>query len=139
MTDSSVLLVLVKSRTGYKNLCRLISRAKLRSPKNESSIDWSELSEFREGLICLTGDLEGPLHRALVNGDFAAADQRLADLKLCFDADHLFIELQRHHQRDKQWFERQLLRLAEKHRLKILATNDFLYTTREHRMALHVF
>src|SRR5258707_2659214 len=139
MTDGSVLPVLVKSRTGYKNLCRLISRAKLRSPKNESSIDWSELSEFREGLICLTGDLEGPLHRALVNGDFAAADKRLADLKLCFDADHLFIELQRHQQRDEQWIERQLLRLAEKHRLKLVATNGVLYATPDQRMALDVF
>src|ERR1700730_13613639 len=139
MTDGSVLPVLVKSRTGYKNLCRLISRAKLRSPKNESSIDWSELSEFREGLICLTGDLEGPLHRALVNGDFAGADKRLADLKLCFDADHLFIELQRHHQRDEQWIERQLLRLAEKHRLKLVATNGVLYATPDQRMALDVF
>ncbi len=41
MTDGSVLPVLVKSRTGYQNLCRLISRAKLRSPKNESAIDWA--------------------------------------------------------------------------------------------------
>lgn len=139
MTDGSVLPVLVKSRTGYKNLCRLISRAKLRSPKNESAIDWSELSEFCEGLICLTGDLEGPLHQALVNGDFAAADKRLADLKLCFDADHLFVELQRHHQRDEQWIERQLLQLAEKHGLKLVATNGVLYATPEQRMALDVF
>lgn len=139
MTDGSVLPILVKSRTGYKNLCRLISRAKLRSPKNESAIDWSELSEFSEGLICLTGDLEGPLYRALVNGDFAAADKRLADLKLCFDSDHLFVELQRHHQRDEQWIERQLLQLAEKHRLKLVATNGVLYATPEQRMALDVF
>lgn len=139
MTDGSVLPILVKSRTGYKNLCRLISRAKLRSPKNESAIDWSELSEFSEGLICLTGDLEGPLHQALVNGDYAAADKRLADLKLCFDADHLFVELQRHHQRDEQWIERQLLQLAEKHRLKLVATNGVLYATPEQRMALDVF
>jgi error-prone DNA polymerase len=139
MTDGSVLPILVRSRTGYKNLCRLISRAKLRSPKNESAIDWSELSEFSEGLICLTGDLEGPLHQALVNGDFAAADKRLADLKLCFDSDHLFVELQRHHQRDEQWIERQLLQLAEKHRLKLVATNGVLYATPEQRMALDVF
>jgi DNA polymerase III, alpha subunit len=66
----SVLPVIVQSRNGYQNLCRLLSRAKLRSPKNESSIRWSELSEFREGLICLTGDEEGPLHRALTLGIF---------------------------------------------------------------------
>src|SRR3984893_17110093 len=38
MEDGSVLPVLVQSRNGYQNLCRLLSRAKLRSPKNESSI-----------------------------------------------------------------------------------------------------
>src|SRR5580692_5317576 len=61
MEDGSVLPVIVQSRNGYQNLCRLLSRARLRSPKNESSIRWSELSEFQEGLICLTGDEEGPL------------------------------------------------------------------------------
>ena len=74
MEDGSVLPVLVQSRIGYQNLCRLLSRAKLRSPKNESSIRWSELSEFQEGLICLTGDEEGPLQKALVTGDFSRAD-----------------------------------------------------------------
>jgi error-prone DNA polymerase len=139
MTDGTVLPVLVKSRIGYQNLCRLISRAKLRSPKNESAIDWGELSEFREGLVCLTGDQEGPLHRALVNGDFAGADKRLADLKRCFDDDHLFVEIQRHHQRDEPWIERQLLLLAEKHRLKLVATNGVLYATPNQRIALDVF
>jgi error-prone DNA polymerase len=139
MTDGSVLPILVKTRTGYKNLCRLISRAKLRSPKNESAIEWAELAEFKEGLLCLTGDTEGPLHRALVSGDFAAADQRLAALKGCFDSDHLFVEIQRHHQRDEPWIERQLRQLAEKHQLKLVATNGVLYATAEQRMALDVF
>ncbi|MBV9876588.1 MAG: error-prone DNA polymerase [Verrucomicrobia bacterium] len=139
MTDGTVLPVLVKSRSGYQNLCRLISRAKLRSPKNESAIDWAELTEFREGLVCLTGDQEGPLHRALTSGDFAGADNRLTDLKRCFGADQLFIEIQRHHQRDEPWIERQLLQLAEKHRLKLVATNGVLYATPEQRLALDVF
>src|ERR1700746_2709400 len=70
MEDGSVLPVLVQSRNGYQNLCRLLSRARLRSPKNESSICWSELPEFQEGLICLTGDEERPLYKDLITGDF---------------------------------------------------------------------
>ncbi|MFY9987806.1 MAG: PHP domain-containing protein, partial [Chthoniobacterales bacterium] len=139
MTDGTVLPVLVKSRIGYQNLCRLISRAKLRSPKNESAIDWAELSEFSEGLVCLTGDQEGPLHRALTSGDFAGADKSLADLKRCFDVDHLFVEIQRHHLRDEPWIELNLLRLAEKHHLKLVATNGVLYATPDQRIALDVF
>src|SRR6202043_2792145 len=127
MEDGSVLPVLVQSRNGYQNLCRLLSRAKLRSPKNESSIGWSELSEFQEGLICLTGDEEGPLQRALRDGNLAQADERLGNLKRCFGADGVFVELQRHHLRQEPWFEQQLIHLAEKHRLKLVATNGVLY------------
>ena len=63
LEDGSVLPVLVINRGGYQNLCRLITRAQLRAPKGESRILWSELEEFHEGLIALTGDTEGPLHR----------------------------------------------------------------------------
>ncbi|MBV9391701.1 MAG: DNA polymerase III subunit alpha, partial [Verrucomicrobia bacterium] len=139
MEDGTVLPVLVQSRAGYNNLCRMLTRAKLRSPKNESSIAWSELFEFAEGLICLTGDEEGPLCRALTNGDYEIADSRLTFLKNIFDADHLFIEIQRHHLRDEQWINHQLCALAERHRLKIVTTNGVLYATPDRRTALDVF
>src|SRR5580698_2069290 len=102
MEEGSVLPVLVQSRNGYQNLCRLLSRARLRSPKNESSIRWSELSEFREGLICLTGDEEGPLQQVLRTGDLLRADQCLDSLKEIFGTDHLFVEIQRHAVRSEQ-------------------------------------
>ena len=65
MDDGSVLPVLVMNRTGYQNLCRMITRAQLRAPKGESRILWKELEEFNEGLLALTGDEEGPLHSAV--------------------------------------------------------------------------
>ncbi|MGA8659494.1 MAG: error-prone DNA polymerase, partial [Chthoniobacterales bacterium] len=137
MEDGVILPVLVQSRHGYQNLCRLISRAKLRSPKNESAVLWSELPEFSEGLICLTGDEDGPLLRALVAGDFLKAEQRLTELQTIFA--HLFIEIQRHSIRDEQWCNQQLVALAERHRIKLLATNGVLYGRPEHRTALDVF
>jgi error-prone DNA polymerase len=139
MEEGSVLPVLVQSRIGYQNLCRLLSRAKLRSPKNESSIRWSELSEFQEGLICLTGDEEGPLNQALAAGDFSRADQCLALLKEIFGMNHLFVEIQRHALRTEQWLNQRLCELAERHRLKLLATNGVLYGTSDRRTALDVF
>src|ERR1700675_1237555 len=93
MEDHTVLPVLVQSRTGYQNLCRLFSRSRLRSPKNESSIRWAELAEFKEGLIFLTGGEEGPLYQALMTGDFSRADQCTASLKEIFGANHLFVEI----------------------------------------------
>ena len=55
MEDGSVLPVLVKDRTGYKNLCELVTQAHLRSPKGECAVQWIELPEFAEGLIALSG------------------------------------------------------------------------------------
>src|ERR1700676_2479571 len=138
MEDGSILPVLVQSRTGYQNLCHLLSRAKLRSPKNESSIRWSELSEFQEGLICLTGEKKSPLNQALTTGDFSRADQCLTLLKEIFGM-NLFVEIQRHALRTEQWLNQQLCELAERHRLKLLATNGVLYGTSDRRTALDVF
>src|SRR5262245_14823358 len=50
MQDGTILPVLVENRRGYQNLCQLLTRAHLRSPKNESVIRWDELPEFVEGL-----------------------------------------------------------------------------------------
>jgi error-prone DNA polymerase len=65
MEDRTVLPVLVESRTGYRNLCQLLTHAHLRNEKGKASVRWDELPEFAEGLVALTGDEEGPLARIL--------------------------------------------------------------------------
>jgi hypothetical protein len=57
--------LLVSTRAGYRNLCRLITCMKLRAKKGEGSVTEEELAEHAEGLICLTGGEEGPLAAAL--------------------------------------------------------------------------
>src|SRR5258707_1278915 len=53
--------LLVNSRVGYQNLCRLITRMKLRARKGEGHVEREEIAELREGLICLTGGEGGRL------------------------------------------------------------------------------
>ena len=57
--------LLVRNRTGYQNLCRLITLMKLRVPKHskpgECAVTWDELAEYAEGLVCLTGNNDGPI------------------------------------------------------------------------------
>jgi len=55
MADGAILPVLVQSRTGYANLCQLLTQAHLRSEKGNCTVEWSELPEFAEGLIVLFG------------------------------------------------------------------------------------
>jgi error-prone DNA polymerase len=58
-SSTTSLPLLVQNRTGYQNLCRLITLIKLRAPKHakpgEVAASLDELAEHSEGLICLTG------------------------------------------------------------------------------------
>jgi len=139
MEDGSVLPVLVQSRTGYQNLWRLITQAQLRSEKGKNAVCWEELPQFCNGLIALTGDEEGPLQRALENGDHTAAQTWLNQLKEIFGSRNLFVELQRHHLRGEERTIRDLIELATHARLPLLATNGVLYAMPSSRPALDVF
>jgi error-prone DNA polymerase len=55
MEDGSVLPVLVENRTGYKNLCGLLTQAHLRSEKGKCAVRWDELPEFAKGLVVFLG------------------------------------------------------------------------------------
>ena len=55
MEDGSILPVLVENRTGYKNLCELLTEAHLRSEKGKCAVRWDELTEFAEGLVAFLG------------------------------------------------------------------------------------
>ena len=55
MEDGTILPVLVANRTGYKNLCELLTQAHLRSEKGKCAIQWDELPQFAQGLIAFLG------------------------------------------------------------------------------------
>jgi DNA polymerase III alpha subunit len=55
MEAGTTLPVLVENRTGYKNLCELLTQAHLRSEKGKCAVKWSELPEFAAGLVALFG------------------------------------------------------------------------------------
>jgi error-prone DNA polymerase len=55
MDDGSVLPVLVENRSGYSNLCELLTQAHLRSEKGKCAVQWNELAQFAKGLVVLLG------------------------------------------------------------------------------------
>ena len=94
MDDGSILPVLVETQSGYRNLCRLLTKAHLRSAKGDGMVRWDELPEFSDGLVALSGDEEGPLVRSLrESGDPGSVVWRLLQI---FGGEHVFIEIQRH-------------------------------------------
>src|SRR2546425_817290 len=99
-TDGFQYPLLVENRTGYQNLCRLVTRMKLRAKKGEGSVTPEELAEFSKGLICLAPSEPDVATRR--HGDTAPAPehfQRLIDL---FGRANVFAELQRHCNREEE-------------------------------------
>lgn len=135
MEDGLVVPVLVKSRAGYHNLCRLITEAKLRGTKTHAPVFWRELPEYAEGLLALTGDEEGILRdpRAEV------VNSSMGRLKAAFGNDNVFVEIQRHAVRDDLWRNQALIDLAQSHGLRLVATNGVLHHEPEGRRVLDIF
>ncbi len=139
MEDESVVPVLATSRAGYQNLCRLLSRAKLRAKKGEARTAWAELREHSTGLIGLSGGREGPLLRAWYRGERGEMEERSRRMVSVFGAGNLFVEVQRHFSRDEDRAESALIDLARHQRVPLLATNGVLYADREGRRIADVF
>ncbi len=101
--------VLVQNRTGYKNLCKLITNGKAGRPKGETLISLNDLEVHAAGLLALT------------DGDFAL--DRLAGI---FPG-ALYVELGRHHDAAEERRNRARVALARNKRLPLVAANDVRY------------
>ena len=122
MEGGAILPVLVQSRAGYENLCRLLTGAHLRNEKGKCSIRWDELPGFAAGLVALVND--------------ASCAGRALD---SFGRENVFVEIQRHHIRGEEKAVRALVQLAAHLSLPVLATNGVLYASEAERPILDVF
>jgi error-prone DNA polymerase len=112
--------LLAENRTGYQNLCRLITRMKLRSPKGEGAATADDFAEFAEGLILLTGGDDSPL-------DFTpGCMDRLIRI---FGHKNIYAELQRHYDRAEEARNQAVVDIARAHGLPIIATNGVSHAT----------
>jgi len=155
MEDGAILPVLVENRTGYKNLCELLTQAHLRSEKGKCAVQWNELAEFAEGLVVLFGLGSAHLPRrsgeeevrdgegAIASTRGACAPQSLGNcvqfLIDTFGRENIYVEIQRHFLRGEERVNRQLVDFAAYYRLPILATNGVQYAKPYGREVLDVF
>jgi error-prone DNA polymerase len=131
--------LLAETQTGYQNLCRLITRFKLREPhKAEGSARLADVAELCQGLICLTGGGEGPLASALARGGYNEALREVERLVHIFGPHHVFVELQRHYDRAEEHRNQAAVRIARALNLPLLATNGVHYATACEREVLDV-
>ena len=134
------LVVLAKNKTGYKNLIKLVSRAWTEGYYFPPRTDKESLAAHREGLIISSACLGGEIPKLLARGDFEEADRRVRWWKETFGEDY-YIELQRHKatapraNREvyeiQKAIEPQLIELARKYDIKLIATNDSHFVNEE--------
>src|SRR5271154_2417053 len=131
--------LLVESREGYRNLCRLITRMKLRARKGEGSVQPEEIVAMAGGLICLTGGDEGPLAHALTHGGMDAGIEQVQQLCRAFGRQNVYVELQRHLSREEEARNQAAVAIAQKLKLPLLATNGVSHALPQQRELLDVF
>jgi error-prone DNA polymerase len=131
--------LLAESVTGYQNLCRLITRYKLREDtKAEGAAMLADIQEHTEGLICLTGGDEGPLASALSRGGFEEGLSEVQRLVNLFGPRNVYVELQRHCDRAEEHRNQAAVRIARTLRLPVLATNGVSHARPRDREVMDV-
>jgi error-prone DNA polymerase len=132
--------LLVESRTGYQNLCRLMTRYKLREKeKGTGTTTLEEIAEHADGLVCLTGGEEGVLAASLSNSGYDEARKNIEKLSALFGPKNVYVEVQRHRDPVEERRNQAAVRLAETLGLPLLATNGVRYARVPEREILDVF
>ncbi|HEV7810753.1 MAG TPA: PHP domain-containing protein, partial [Candidatus Limnocylindrales bacterium] len=129
----SHLVLLARDATGYRSLCRLVSRANLGGTKAMPRFDQALLVQHREGLVALSGCREGEIARRLRAGDRAGARLAAETLGERYGRDGFHLELSHHRLPDDDWLVTETAALAAELRLPVVVTNDVHYARPEGR------
>ena len=136
MRDGGRLPLLIEDREGYRNLCRLLTRIKMRAAKGEGAAGWGDLEEHVGGLVCLTGGPQGPVAHRLERDGHEAARATLDRLTGLFGRFNVFAELQRDLSRESEAQNEWLRAEAGQRKLALLASNAPLMAERAERPLL---
>ncbi len=129
--ESFHLVLLCKDRTGYENLCLLVSEAFIHGFYGKPRVDLELLQKHHEGLIALSACLAGAVPQYLMAEDYEGAKNHALKLSEIFGRDNFYLELQDHGIPEQTAVNQGLLRLARETGLPLVATNDAHYLRKE--------
>ncbi|MEA2008422.1 MAG: DNA polymerase III subunit alpha, partial [Chloroflexota bacterium] len=124
---SSHILLLAETQTGYQNLLKIASASQLEGFYYKPRIDHDYLAEHAEGLIVTTACMAGEIPRAIQNGQFKQAREKMAWYFDVFGRDHFFLELQEHNIPELTQVNKKLLEMGKEFNARYVATNDVHY------------
>ena len=134
-TDKSIqaynhIILLAKNKTGLKNINILQELAWNEGFYHKPRIDREILNEYKEGIVVLSGCLNGLISKCIEKGEFKEAKLLLQDFKKNF-AEDFYIEVQSH---NPQEINSKLLELADELKIKAVATGDAHFAKEEDRI-----
>ncbi len=129
--DPYHLVLLCKDRTGYENLCYLVSEAFTHGFYGKPRVDLALLREHHEGLIATSACLAGAIPQRLLQEDYDAAKAYALELADIFGADNFYLELQDHGIPEQTPVNQGVMRIARETGLPLIITNDAHYLRKE--------
>lgn len=125
--DDYHLLLLAKDIEGYRNLCKLATIAALQGYYYRPRIDHDLLRTYSNGLIGTSTCLGSEICQALLCGDREKANYLAGMYVEIFGKENYFIELQDHRLPEQAAIRDDLIDIAKKLKLPLIATNDAHY------------
>lgn len=126
------LILLCENDTGYKNMCKLSSRAFTEGLHyGRPNIDFKLLEQYHEGMICLSACIQGQVPQAFLNGDDANAEEVAKKYLALFGKDRYYLEIQDHGMIEQKDANKKIIALAHKLGIGLVATNDIHYCEKE--------
>ena len=129
--DPYHLVLLCENRTGYENLCLLVSEAFLNGFYGKPRVDLDLLRKHHEGLIALSACLAGAIPQYLMDEDYASAKDYAMKMVDIFGEGNFYLELQDHGMPEQTPVNQGVMRLARETGLPLVVTNDAHYLRKE--------
>ena len=129
--DPYHLVLLCKDRTGYENLCYMVSEAFLHGFYGKPRIDLDLLRQRHEGLIALSACLAGAIPQYLMEDSYDAAKEYALQMAQIMGEGNFYLELQDHGIPEQQTVNQGIRRIARETGLPLVVTNDAHYLRRE--------
>lgn len=124
ITDGSQIVLLVKNKIGYQNLCRIITNGRTSQPKGTSLVSWNTVITNSTGLIALQIISQ--------KTTIGSASKITTRLKKQFGSD-LFLLLTRHKTDVEVKLNQQIIALSHQHEVHTVATVEVLYHSKARR------
>ena len=134
------LILLAKNYKGYQNLMKIVSIARLEGFYYKPRVSHEVIEKYHEGLICTSACIKGEVPQHILHGDIEGAEMAIEWHKKVFGDDY-YLEVMLHktevpglsprvYEQEKQYCS-VLFELAEKHKVKVVATNDVHFVRKE--------